>query len=120
MSNPTDLQARLVFDLGNFPENIEILEVKLEEISTVISALPGDEDYNFQFFPNPVDSNLYLFQVSEYRQALLYDLTGRKLEVFELQGTEAQINLELYPPDQYVLRMVGKESIMKSFLLLKR
>jgi hypothetical protein len=55
----------------------------------------------------------------EYQQALLYDLKGRNLAVFELPGEEAFLNLENYARGLYVVRLIGKKHQIHQFKIMK-
>ncbi|CAN5912094.1 hypothetical protein BH24BAC1_BH24BAC1_26670 [soil metagenome] len=119
MTSPTDPQARLVLDLGNSSTNVEVLEVRLEEISTLLTALGPEPKPNLLFSPNPVHSVLEVKNAGEYQQALLYDLKGRNLAVFELPGEEAFLNLENYARGLYVIRLIGKKHQIHHFKIMK-
>ncbi|CAN5168339.1 hypothetical protein BH23BAC1_BH23BAC1_22850 [soil metagenome] len=120
MSNPTDLQARIVFDVGKTMGNIEITEVKLEEINMVVTALWPDQNIRFRFYPNPVYSHLHLSGDKSFRQALLYDLKGRKLEEFVLSEAEISINLEKYSPGIYMIRLLGNKGNYRILKIQKK
>jgi endoglucanase len=119
MTNPTDLQSRLVLDLGNSTVDLEILEIRLDEINTLLSSTGPKSLPAILYFPNPVQSVLALKNTGDYRQALLYDLTGKQLAVFELEGEEASVNLENYSQGLYLIKLIGKKQQMHQFKVMK-
>ena len=62
MKSDTDLQARLVFDLGKSTESITVNNIKLEELQEVITALE-ENDLSFSIYPNPVRDELFMKNV---------------------------------------------------------
>lgn len=108
MTNPTDPAARLVFDLGKSAIGVTISEIKVEELSFVVTAV---EELAIKpkvtFYPNPVTSILHL-ETSELFQSLqLFDLNGREMVKLNVNSTTTMINLEGFSQGIYVLRISG-------------
>ena len=108
MTGSTDPAARLVIDLGNAVVGVEVLEVRLEEILDVITSVSNIELPTLQYFPNPVISYLNLKNIMDYQQVFLYDLQGKNLGHYQIQGNDGQIDLQKYPKGLYVLKLIGR------------
>src|SRR5690606_21290751 len=85
MTNPTDLAARLVFDLGLNVAGVTITEVKVELLQNLITAV-DDETIKSQpaAYPNPVSSWLHISELKDYKLAELFDATGRLSSTFKI------------------------------------
>lgn len=106
MSNPSDTQARFVFDLGNSSEDIVISEVKFEEIRIkVVTSILKEDLPGIVYYPNPVSSYLELKNVIDYQQALLFDMQGRNLETYELNSSNVILDMRKHPFGVYMLRL---------------
>lgn len=109
MNDPTDLAARLVFDLGQNTSGISITEVKVEELQTVITAVDDEtpELRKPRVYPNPVTTLLSSDDFSRYDQANIYDMRGRLMAAFEITPQTDAINLTDVPQGLYVLKLSG-------------
>jgi endoglucanase len=108
MTSPTDLAARLVFDLGTSPTNLSIANVKVEEIQFgTVTALANDlKNSHASVYPNPVRSLLRIDGAYQYNVAELYNLIGRKLDQIKLfENTE--IDMQEIPRGFYLIRLSG-------------
>jgi hypothetical protein len=108
MTSPTDLAARLVFDLGTSTTNLSIANVKVEEIQFgTVTALTNDlKNSHASVYPNPVRSLLRIDGAYQYHVAELYDLIGRKLNQIKLfENTE--IDMQEMPRGFYLIRLSG-------------
>jgi endoglucanase len=120
MNNPTDLQARLVMDLGRSTEDVEITEVMLEELNLVVTSLPPDETGEIRFYPNPASTHLHIVQKGEYDHITFTDLCGRKLGSHPLHKGESVIGLERLVPGPYLIGMQGPGGASRQYVLLVR
>lgn len=108
MTSPTDPAARLVFDLGQSATGVTIAEIKVEELSFVItSAESRAERSKVVVYPNPVASTVHSEELGRYSKATLYDLKGRLWATFDISPHTDTINLANLPQGMYVLRFTG-------------
>ncbi|MDV3310375.1 MAG: cellulase family glycosylhydrolase, partial [Cyclobacteriaceae bacterium] len=84
MNDPTDLAARLVFDLGQNAFGVSITEVKVEELQFVVTAVGDDTQRKLKVYPNPVATELFCDDLALYRQAHIYDIRGRLVSAFDV------------------------------------
>jgi len=120
MTSPSDMAARLVIDLGNSNINVDILEVRLEEITTVITSVSRESLPALHYYPNPVLSYLNLKNIMDYQQVFLYDLQGKNVGHYHIEGNETQIDLQKYPKGLYFLRLIGRSNLpSQHFKILK-
>jgi hypothetical protein len=74
----------------------------------VITSVSNIELPTLQYFPNPVISYLNLKNIMDYQQVFLYDLQGKNLGHYQIQGNDGQIDLQKYPKGLYVLKLIGR------------
>ncbi len=123
MSSPTDPIARLVFDLGTTVSDVVITDVKVEELSFVPPHIPVtsvDEllpDNEVDFFPNPINSVLYLKRRSVYDRIEIADLNGRIISEYILNKNTTSINLNGLPEGIYLLRLsIDNQTVMHKLI----
>jgi hypothetical protein len=107
MKNDTDLQARLVVDLGKSTESVLLNHIKLEELQEVITGIDKDE-LPFSLYPNPVKSELYLKNIHPADQLFIYNLNGKIMIQRQLNQPEESIDVSAYPNGLYLLRVEGR------------
>src|SRR5690606_28565807 len=108
MAQPTDLESRLVFDLGQNISAVTITEVKVEALQILITAVDDEiKKSRLIAYPNPVDSWLYIDQLTDFRRAELFDAMGRLSTTFAIQPDATAIDLTGIPQGLYVLRLSG-------------
>ena len=109
MTNPTDPEARLVFDLGKSTTGVTISEIKVEELNFVITAI-GEQIVSpkVAFYPNPVSSILNVNASKQFQSLELYDLSGRVMARFDVNSTATMINMAGFANGIYLLRLTGK------------
>ena len=108
MTQPTDLESRLVFDLGQNISGVTITEVKVEELQLLITSAEAEiKEPRLVAYPNPVASWLYINQLTHYRHAELFDATGRLSTTFNITPDATAIDLTGIPQGMYVLRLWG-------------
>ncbi|HEY8513857.1 MAG TPA: cellulase family glycosylhydrolase [Cyclobacteriaceae bacterium] len=108
MNDPTDLVARLVFDLGQNTAGVSITEVKVEELQLVITAVHNETHKKPGVYPNPVVKDLFSDDFSRYREAQVYDMRGRLVVNFPISPTTTSINFEDVPRGSYILKLSGR------------
>ncbi len=109
MTDPSDLSARLVFDLGTSTTNLSITNVKVEEIQIGIATdIFGQERKPIVVaYPNPVQSVLHLKGVEMFHSAEIYDIVGKKVMRFTLDEETTNLHLEDVPQGLYFVRLYG-------------
>jgi aryl-phospho-beta-D-glucosidase BglC (GH1 family) len=108
MTSPTDLSSRLVFDLGNSTAGVKVWDVKVEELTFIVTALEQKVFSAAPFvYPNPVHSLLYVEEPDKYQAAAVYDLAGRLLLQVNLTTDLGAINLDGIPQGMYILCLEG-------------
>lgn len=79
-------------------------------------AIEKTETSNILIYPNPVIDELYLTNVSDFSVACIYDLAGKSLLSYTLEGRDATISLSSLPTGTYILKLGnGKKQVSKIF-----
>ncbi len=109
MNDPTDLSARLVFDLGTSTTNVSITNVKVEEIQIGIATDIFDTERSpvVTAYPNPVQSMLHLKGVGGFHTAEVYDVVGRRIMRFVIEDETTTLHVEDVPRGLYFVRLYG-------------
>ena len=108
MNNPTDMSARLVFDLGLDTTGVSISAVKLEELKIVVTSLDDViQEPRVTVYPNPFDTFLYVKDPGRYDRMEVFDLKGRLCKSSPLDHGDNKISMEYLPRGLYVLRLSG-------------
>lgn len=108
MTQPTDLAARLVFDLGQNVAGVTITEVKVELLRPLITAVEDEiRESRLTAYPNPVTSWLHVKQLADYRRAELFDATGRLSTTYTISPDATALDLTPIPQGLYMLRLSG-------------
>lgn len=116
MNDEDDAAARLVVDLGQSTNNVNIFSVTVEEISIddaddeeedIITSVGLIKSQDLIAYPNPFQHTLYLKGAAAFQKATLYDLMGRKLEVFPLSSETQEMDFSKQPKGQYILLLEG-------------
>jgi hypothetical protein len=95
MNNPTDPVARLVFDLGTSVAGVSITEIKVEELTTVITSAEEQPAPTTPWvYPNPVTSMLYIDNLNSYDEATVHDVRGQRLRRFVISPEMSTLDLE--------------------------
>jgi hypothetical protein len=107
MTNPTDPAARLVFDFGTNIAGVSVTEIKVEELTTTVTAVEEKTVPVLSAYPNPVKSVIHIDNLDSYSEATVHDTRGqRHLKVSITPGTKV-LNLDAIPPGFYVLGLIG-------------
>ena len=105
MTNPTDPAARLVFDFGTNITGVSVADIKVEELTTAVTAIEEKIAPTLSAYPNPVKSIIYIANLDSYKEATVHDTRGQAhLKVSITPGTST-LNLETVPPGFYVLNL---------------
>jgi hypothetical protein len=119
MNNDTDTQARIVLDMGLITGDVWISEIDFEEIRFITTGLHAEVVPDFRYFPNPVDTRLYLSDYGPYQQAHLFDLKGNRLRILALNEPLESIDMGKYPPGMYMIGMSGGGLPFRSVRIIK-
>lgn len=111
MSDQTDLQARLVFDLGKMASDISISEINIELISFEPSPITALQKNNYHkkilFFPNPVSKILYIPDLPKYQVIEIHDLNGKSINGFHVNKAASTIYMDDLPAGIYIVKLSG-------------
>jgi endoglucanase len=108
MNNPTDPAARLVFDFGTNLTNVSVTEIKVEELTTTITAIEEPTGSGAPLaYPNPVASMLYIDNLDSYTDASVTDMRGQRLLRVVISPGTKTVNFESVAPGFYVLVLSG-------------
>jgi beta-glucanase (GH16 family) len=133
MNQPTDMEARLGFDIGGIAGNLyfdNILLRKGDEISTSSSSpeLSAEPSFSIRNFPNPIDNQTsfyFTLQKPSLVTLQIYNLKGQDVATLvngaRLQGDHiTKWNRGKLPAGVYFYRFqVGRESVSGKLVLLK-
>jgi len=111
MTNPTDMNARLVFDFGTDTTGVSVTDIKVDELYLMTTSLDDtmlQPDLNI--YPNPFETLLYCKDLDKFEYLEVYDLQGRLWRRSSIHPNEQVINLENIPQGMYVLRLEGKSN----------
>jgi aryl-phospho-beta-D-glucosidase BglC (GH1 family) len=119
MSNPTDMNARLVFDFGKDTTGVSVTDIKVDELILITTSLDDVElQPQVNIYPNPFDTYLYCRELGKFDFLEVYDLQGRLWRRSFIAPNERVINLDNIPKGMYVLRLEG-ESNQESIKIVK-
>ncbi len=111
MNEGTDLNARLVFDLGKSNVDISITEIKIELISFEPSPVTGifqnNDSKKLSYFPNPVSKTVHIPEMHKYQAVAIYDLHGRSISGFLLNKSTSTIDMKDLRPGIYIIKLSG-------------
>jgi aryl-phospho-beta-D-glucosidase BglC (GH1 family) len=111
MTNPTDMNARLVFDFGLDTTGVSVTEINVDELILSTTSL---DDTKLQpvvnIYPNPFDTFLYCRDLDKFDYIEVYDMQGRLWRRSFLHPNDKVINLDNIPQGMYFLRLEGKSN----------
>jgi endoglucanase len=108
MNNITDMNSRLVFDLGKNSSGVSISEVKVEELKLLITGIDKPERAaQITTYPNPVGDALHIKTPCPYRTAELVGMDGKRWAKFVLDDNTDTVSLENIPSGQYLFKLAG-------------
>jgi endoglucanase len=119
MMSATDPASRLVFDLGKNTNGVMITNVKVEELSFMITSVDERAKPGIHGYPNPVWQDFTVEGLHRFRLAELTDLQGKSCATFLITPNTTTLNLEGIPSGVYVLSLIGGSRIEK-IKLIKR
>lgn len=112
MNDDTDINARIVFDLGNTATGFNLNELVVEKISLVSSSSGNFYDVtaggtSLRYYPNPVSGSLYIENTGEFNKLVVYDLKGRSVYVSNVASSEIVVDMLILPAGIYFFRLTG-------------
>lgn len=112
MNEPSDLAARMSFDLGTTIANINISSIKIEEIIDNSTPLATEKESSVDIYPNPIEDILTISALKTIQSLELIDQKGsvilRKTIVNE---GSLNVSLQTIPSGTYILVLYGKDGI---------
>jgi endoglucanase len=112
MNDQSDHSPRLVIDLGKSTSDFRLFSFLLEEISIVTS---NDEVRNsvspsdVKYFPNPVNTELYLLNLANFYQLQIFGTGGKKFYEQTIDSPAIIINMQRFPAGIYFVRLTGSK-----------
>lgn len=114
MNDPSDLTARMSFDMGTTVANINISSIKIEEIidNSTSTPLATEKESNINIYPNPIEDILTISDLNTVQKLELVDQKGsiilRKTIVNE---STLNVSLQTIPSGSYILVLYEKDGI---------
>lgn len=109
MSDPTDLQARIVFDLGIGIGTAFFRKVKLEELNLVILSIPREKGKQIKIYPNPTTDRIRIEMLPEGATLELYNPAGQFLKKVMGTGSDFEIELAGIVPGIYIMKVFDQK-----------
>lgn len=107
MNDPTDLQARVVFDLGKSTTSIVITDIKLEELTDIITEVEEISHAEVSVYPNPVTSNLFIQDNEKFNYVSIYSVSGKLMAYKKKESLSESIDFSLFPTGIYLVKLDG-------------
>ena len=113
MTSPTDLAARMVFDLGSQAGDATFRKVKLEEVTLDFSSNTQTlNDDQILLYPNPVNNQLVVAGLgSGLTKIDVLDQSGKLLLHRESIGDSIELSVHSLPSGTYICRVVKGDLI---------
>jgi len=112
MNDPSDLSARMSFDLGTTIANINISSIKIEEIIDNSTPLGIEKESIINIYPNPIEDIIMISGLKDIQSLELIDQKSsiilRKTIVNE--GL-LNVSLQTIPSGNYILVLYGKDGM---------
>jgi len=112
MNDPSDLAARMSFDLGTTIANINISSIKVEEIIDDSTPLATEKESSVHIFPNPIEDILTISALKAIQSLELIDQKGNKiLKKTIINEGLLSVSLQTIPSGSYILVLYEKNGI---------
>jgi hypothetical protein len=116
MGDPSDANARLVFDMGTDLATVQINSIQIDEVVEEI-ALGIETPKQNTLFPNPFRDVLHIKGTGE-RQLRLIDLKGRIYLQQQILG-DASLDLSFLSTGAYWVQLRGENNQVEAHLVVK-
>jgi len=110
MGSPTDNAARLAFDLGTDASDVTISEIKVEELYFPVTGIEDLPKGTVRIYPNPTFSCVFIDNSAGFSSAALYDINGRTMANYKVNGAAPMLSLDGIPAGLYVMELSGNKS----------
>ena len=107
MTSATDPAARIVFDLGTSTTGISITDLKVDELSFVVTSVEESIAQKTYAYPNPVVNKLYSDILPRFSKAVVYDTRGSALAEYNLSPSTEFLDMSSVPEGYYIVRLSG-------------
>jgi endoglucanase len=119
MRDPSDPNARIVFDMGMELGNTFFRKVKVQELDLVILSIGEENPVKPKIYPNPVKDLLTIDLLNPGSQIELYNTMGQKIDSFIVNESHHKIEMSQLPPGIYVLRVKRQNNMWEHFRVIK-
>ncbi|SMD42944.1 Por secretion system C-terminal sorting domain-containing protein [Aquiflexum balticum DSM 16537] len=119
MSDPSDPNARIVFDMGIELGNTFFRKVKVQELDLVILSVREENPVKPKIYPNPVNDLLTIDLLNPGAQIELYNTMGQKIDSFLINGNHQKVEMGQLPSGVYILRIKSSNQVWEHFRVVK-
>jgi endoglucanase len=119
MSDPSDPNARIVFDLGIELGNAFFRKVKVQELDLTILSFREENPTKPRIYPNPVSDQLTIDLLNPGAQMELYNTMGQKINSFLANEKQHKIEMGQLPSGIYILRIKSNKNVWEHFRVIK-
>jgi endoglucanase len=118
MTDNTDENARLVFNLGMSFVGFSLSYVAVEKLTMVTSS--GEiRSQEIKVFPNPAKENYRVENTIGFDSLYMYDIWGKRHQSHKLSGTDLEMNLEGLTSGLYMVTLES-ENDHSTFKVIKK
>jgi hypothetical protein len=91
---------------------------------TIVTSVETSKDFNLSYsvYPNPTTDNLTLkIDIANgiKYNATLFDVKGKQMLSFQIEGNETSISMQEYAPAIYFLKITNNNKEVKTFKIIK-
>jgi hypothetical protein len=119
MSDPSDPNARIVFDMGLELGNTYFRKIKVQELDLVILSVREENPVKPKIYPNPVKDLLTIDLLNPGAQIELYNTMGQKIDSFLINGNQQKVEMGQLPSGVYILRIKSSNQVWEHFRVVK-
>ncbi|MGQ1891000.1 cellulase family glycosylhydrolase [Thermophagus sp. OGC60D27] len=119
MTEPSDANSRIVFDIGLINEQIELEQVKLEKVSLDL-AVPAPGETGISMYPNPVRDVLYFVSENPVNRVKIMDRHGRVLLQKSFAAPSGDIKMNAFSPGLYfaIISLENGQTALQKIMVL--
>jgi endoglucanase len=108
MNDQSDTSPRMVIDLGKSAIDFRLYSFRMEEISIVTTTQLPDSPFDVKYFPNPVKTDLYISELTDFTELWIYDSGGKKIYAQKIFSPAIIINMQNFNSGIYFIQLTGK------------